>query len=226
MRDVRKRIRSNRPRAYEQRSAEIHDMKTTIHGVKVYNLYGRLTGHRSLKRSKSQQRFKCVLFLLLLYFFFKAALSSLGQFDTKPKQTQQLAPPNGGFLGEHTKEVSGGVFEKRQIRFKLTAIVIQVEVSLHILATIASRSLQSNSYFVLGDIRSIGRCAMYTTANPAVKQGKTNDTSYIIICSPPKSSEVNGVVFVLPPSIRLLILTGVCLSSCPTMGQSGLLGGI
>ena len=65
---------------------------------------------------------------------------------------------------------------------------------------------------------------MYTTANPAVKQGKTNDTSYIIICSPPKSSEVNGVVFVVPPSIRLLILTGVCLSSCPTMGQSGLLG--
>ena len=36
-----------------------------------------------------------------------------------------------------TKEVSDGVFEKRQIRFKLTAIVIQVEVSLHILPTIA-----------------------------------------------------------------------------------------
>ena len=47
--------------------------------------------------------------------------------------------PHGGLWAQ--KKVSDGVFEKRQIRFKLTAIVIQVEVSLHILATIASSSL-------------------------------------------------------------------------------------
>ena len=140
--------------------------------------------------------------------FFKAALSSLGQFDTKPKQTQQLAPPNGGFLGEHTKEVSGGVFEKRQIRFKLTAIVIQVEVSLHILATIAaSSSLQSNSYFVLGDIYAASAADVQCTQRQTLLSSKvkrmTPRTSSFALLDP-KSSEVNGVVFELLPSIRLL----------------------
>ena len=51
------------------------------------------------------------------------------------------APPYGGLWVQ--KKVSDGVFEKRQIRFKLTAIVIQVEVSLHILATIAEHHIHT-----------------------------------------------------------------------------------
>ena len=47
--------------------------------------------------------------------------------------------PHGGLWAQ--KKVSDGVFEKRQIRFKLTAIVIQVEVSLHILPTIAEHHI-------------------------------------------------------------------------------------
>ena len=142
----------------------------------------------------------------LLFFSKQPCRLQVNSTPSKPKQTQQLAPPNGGFLGEHTKEVSGGVFEKRQIRFKLTAIVIQVEVSLHILATIASSSLQSNSYFVLGDIYAASadvQCTQrQTLLSSKVKRMTPRTSSFALL--DPKSSEVNGVVFELLPSIRLL----------------------